>query len=170
MGRPSKLSDKQWGEIGRRLARGDSMRALAKEYRVGVARISERFSERVPELKELAGAIATTERAFEQLPVSEQVAVRTLADQMKQASNSLAEAAVNGAAINARLTGLAVKRLDTITEDSSPDDLKPIAAMVATGNEASKTALALVNANKGAATTERTLEDLLEEANQKRRG
>lgn len=41
-------------------------------------------------------------------------------------STSLAAAAVNGAKINERLTGLAVKRLGTITEDSSPEDLKPI--------------------------------------------
>ena len=52
--------------------------------------------------------------------------------------------------INERLTGLAVKRLGRITEDSDPEDLKPIAALVATGNEASKTALALVGANKTA--------------------
>lgn len=170
MGRPSKLTEPLRVEIGKRLAAGESIRALAREFRIAESTLRLNFSAQAPEIRSVATALATAETELMRLPVSAQQSARSLADQMKQVSNSLGQAAVNGAAINAKLTHLAVKKLDTITEDSSPDDLKPIAAMVATGNEASKTALALVNANKGAATTERTLEDLLEEANQKRRG
>ena len=79
---------------------------------------------------------------------AEQIAVRSMADQMKTASNSLAQAAVNGAEINSRLSAMAVKRLDALGDDTTPEDLKPIAALVATGNEAAKPALELVKASR----------------------
>jgi len=170
MGRPPKLSDREKSEIVRRLARGETPAKLCKEFKISRSRFSELFSEKVPIVQGVATRLASAELELAALPITEQVSVRTLADQMKTASTSLAAAAVNGAQINERLTGLAVKRLGTITEESSPEDLKPIAALVATGNEASKTALALVNANKGQAQGETSLEDLLEQVNRRQRG
>ena len=170
MGRPSKLSQPQIIEIGRRMAAGEATRALAREYRVGEATLRRIFSAQAPIIQDVAQRLATAEADLLRLPVTAQQSARTLADQLRDASTSLAAAAVNGAQINERLTGLAVKRLGEITEDSSPEDLKPIAALVATGNEASKTALALVNANKGQSQGETSLEDLLEQVNRRQRG
>ena len=150
MGRPSKLSDQQREEAIRRAAQGETVSGIARDMGVHHSQISRVVSHKVEKITSLATTLANTEVEISHMGRAEQVAVRSLADQMKLASNSLAAAAVNGAQINERLTGLAVKRLDTITEDSSPEDLKPIAALVATGNEASRTALALVGANKTA--------------------
>ena len=83
-GRPPKLDDRQWAEIGRRLVHGESMRKLSKEFGIGTSRISERFSERVHKLQAIASKLAYAENAMTDLPVSEQVTVRSLADQMKQ--------------------------------------------------------------------------------------
>lgn len=166
MGRPSKLTDKQWGEIGRRLANGESNRALAKEYKIAVSTISERFSERVPEIKELAQAIATTERAFERLPVSEQCSVRKLADQLKDIQDDYAETAANGAKTAAHLSRLARAKASRLTEDALAEDLRGVAALSETANKALQPASNLIAANKGQDQKQpKSLEDILEEAN-----
>lgn len=166
MGRPSKLTDKQWGEIGRRLAKGESMRALAKEFKVGVARISERFSERVPELRELAGTMATVETAFEKLPVSEQVTVRSLTDQYKGIQADYTETAANGAKTAAHLSRLALAKASRLTEDADMEDLRGVAALSATANKALQPASNQIAANKGKDQKQaKSLEDILEEAN-----
>ena len=170
MGRPSKLSDRQWSDLLRRLASGERAVDLAKHFKVSQTSISKRVSQDAEFSKSLAGSLAQVEARIESLPVSQQGVIRDLATQLKQASTSLAAAAVNGAQINERLTGLAVKRLREIDEQSDPEALKPIAALVATGNEASKTALALVNANKGQSQGETSLEDLLEQVNRRQHG
>ena len=170
MGRPSKLSDQQREEAIRRAAQGETVSGIARDMGVHHSQISRVVSHKVEKITSLATTLANTEVEISHMGRAEQVAVRSLADQMKLASNSLAAAAVNGAQINERLTGLAVKRLNEINEQSSPEDLKPIAALVATGNEASKTALALVNANKGQAQGETSLEDLLEQVNRRQHG
>ena len=85
MGRPSKLDERQRAEIQRRLAvggEGNSVTELAAEFRVGKATISRWFSKRTETVQTLASTLATTERAIEALPVSEQVSIRTLADQL----------------------------------------------------------------------------------------
>jgi len=117
---------------------------------VGEATLRRIFSAQAPIIQDVAQRLATAEADLLRLPVTAQQSARTLADQLRQASTSLAAAAVNGAQINERLTGLAVKRLREIDEQSEPEALKPIAALVATGNEAGRTALALVGANKTA--------------------
>ena len=170
MGRPSKLTEHQREEAIRRAAKGDSVSSIARDMGVHHSQISRIVSHKVEKITLLATTLANTEVEISHMGRAEQIAVRSMADQMKTTSTSLAAAAVNGAQINERLTGLAVKRLGTITEDSSPEDLKPIAAMVATGNEASKTALALVNANRGQGQGETSLEDLLDAVNRSQRG
>ena len=139
MGRPSKLSDRQWAEIGRRLAGGESTRKLGKEFGVAGNTISERFSERVPKLKALAASLASTEREVELLPVTEQCTVRNLADQLKQIAGSLASAARHGADTADRLAEMANRKTRRMDPAKAPlekrEDLTApfIAAVVRTG-------------------------------------
>ena len=170
MGRPSKLTDGQREEAIRRAAKGDSVSSIARDMGVHHSQISRIVSHKVEKITLLATTLANTEVEISHMGRAEQIAVRSMADQMKTTSNNLAQAAVNGSEINSRLSALAVKRLEGITEESTPEDLKPIAAMVATGNEASKTALALVNANRGQGQGETSLEDLLDAVNRSQRG
>ena len=170
MGRPSKLTEHQSEEAIRRAAKGDSVSSIARDMGVHHSQISRIVSHKVEKITLLATTLANTEVEISHMGRAEQIAVRSMADQMKTTSNNLAQAAVNGSEINSRLSALAVKRLEGITEESTPEDLKPIAAMVATGNEASKTALALVNANRGQGQGETSLEDLLDAVNRSQRG
>jgi hypothetical protein len=98
MARPSKLTDAQWEKIGKRLLAGESASSLAREFGVSKASVSARFSERVKNVKDAANQIVAAEAALSKLNVSEQLAARSLADDLKAISEHLAGAARFGAA------------------------------------------------------------------------
>lgn len=148
MARPSKLTDRQWGEVGRRITEGESMGKLAKEYKVGVSTISERFGGKSENIRNLATSLVTLEQEIESLPVSEQRSVMSLADRLKGISNGLAKAANHGANVSAKLAELAEKRMKTIDQDSPVDDLKPVAAFMETANRAGSMGIGMLQANK----------------------
>lgn len=136
-GRPSKLAPKQWDEIRRRLAAGESTSALAREFKVGKATISERCSQKVQRIKKLATTMVETEQIFENMPVSEQAAVLNLIDQMKATTHNLANAARHGSATSARLARIAYgKAVQLDSDDVDMADLKQIAALTQTANQA----------------------------------
>ena len=158
MGRPSKLDERQRAEIQRRLAvggEGNSVTELAAEFRVGKATISRWFSKRTETVQTLANTLATTERAIEALPVSEQVSIRTLADQLKGISSSLAKAAASGSRVSATLSDLAERHTRRLAERMDEEgvlmaeELKPVVALVETANRASTIGMGLLAANKG---------------------
>lgn len=154
MARPSKLTEAQWAEIGRRLAKGESVSALAREYGVSKATISGRFSERLETIKGVAKQVAEAEIAFASLPVSEQCSVRTLADELKGISKHLAAAARYGAMTAHRLSQMAHAETDKIDPAApiaeSVGAIKTAAVLIGVSNEAAKTGLNLLAANKDA--------------------
>lgn len=156
MARPSKLTDAQWESIGKRLLAGESSAALAREFGVSKAAISGRFSERTKRIKNVANQIVDTERALSFLNVSEQLAARSLADDLKAISDHLAGAARFGAATAHRLLGIAhgkVAEIDDstpLTTEESVASLKSIAVLTKMGNESSEIAINLLRANKDA--------------------
>lgn len=144
-GRPSKLRPSQWEAIGKRLAQGEGVRALAREYKVSPTRISTRFSERIPKLKTLAGRIAEAETELESLPVSERESVRILADDMKATSQSLSRAAVLGSQAAMTLFRKSSEHIARLNEgDGFMEALETIHALAKTANENAKVGLALL--------------------------
>lgn len=175
MGRPSKLSDKQWGEIGRRLANGEGVNDLSREYRVDKASISRRFSQQTEKLRNLANTIVTTERELDSLPVDQRCCVISLTDQLRGIQTDYARGAASGARTAARLQELAETKTNQIEPDklSLPEvaeSLMVVAELTRNANRAAGMASNLVSANRGTTTNDKTLEDLLDEANQQRRG
>lgn len=156
MARPSKLTDAQWESIGKRLLAGESAAGLAREFGVSKAALSGRFSERTKRIKSVANQIVDTERALSFLNVSEQLAARSLADDLKAISDHLAGAARFGAATAHRLLGIAhgkVAEIDDstpLTAEESVASLKSIAVLTKMGNESSDIAINLLRANKDA--------------------
>jgi hypothetical protein len=153
MGRPSKLSQPQVIEIGRRMAAGEATRALAREFRVGEATLRRIFSAQAPIIQDVARRLSTAELDLSRLPVTAQKSARTLADQMVAVGSHLWNGAENGAKTFEILTSKAVRRAEALGEDFTEDgegreELKIINALNTAGNEAIKTAVALVNANK----------------------
>jgi hypothetical protein len=153
VGRPSKLTDAQWEQIGKRLLAGESAGSLAREFGVDKAAISRRFSQRNATIKTVAKQIVETDRALSFLNASEQIAARSLADDLKAISEHMAGAARFGAATAHRLSGIAhskVAEIDDaeITAPASIEALKSVAVLTKMANESSEIAVNLLRANK----------------------
>lgn len=155
MGRKSKLTDRQWEQIGKRLLAGESGRALAKEFGVSEATIRARFSTQVAEIKSVANQIVATDAALKALPISSQIAAHNLADELIAISTHLAGAGKYGAATAHRLSGIAHAKVQEI-DDAAPmteqsyESLKGIAALTRMANESSQIGMNLLQANKDA--------------------
>lgn len=154
MGRPSKLTDAQWEQVGKRLLAGESTSALAREFGVSKTAISVRFSKRNETIKIVANQIVETERALSKLNVSEQMAARSLADSLKDISEHLAGAARYGAMTAHRLAGIAAQQVEKV-DDAEPltksmQQLLGVQALTKMANGASEIGLNLLRANKEA--------------------
>jgi len=153
MGRKSKLSEKQWGEVKKRLLSGDKAADLAREFGVSKTVISQRFSERIQTVKELANKIVEVDFAFKKLPAADQIETLSLVDELKAISSHLASAAKFGSATAHRLSGIAHAKVQEI-DDAAPLDaasletLKGIAVLTRMANDASTIGVNLLNANK----------------------
>jgi hypothetical protein len=156
MGRPSKLTEAQWLDVERRHLEGVSIRQLARDFGISPARVSERISKRVTAQKILANQLAETELSLSALPVSEQVAVRALADKLKSISSNLADAALFGSMTANKLAAAAHHCANKIRlgQGQSPDDnavtLRDVVVLTGAANEAAKIGLNLLAANKAA--------------------
>lgn len=153
MGRPSKLTEKQWGAIGTRLLAGEKAADLAREFKVSRGVISQRFSKRVENVKAIANQLVSAEQALRGLPVSEQLQALTLADELRAISMHLAGAAKFGSATAHRLAGIAHGKVSKIDDAAPLDDasltgLRGIAVLTRLANEASQIGCNLLAANK----------------------
>lgn len=153
MGRPSKLTDAQWEAIGKRLLAGESTSALAREFGVSKGAVSSRFSKRTETIKAVANQLVATDRAMANLNVSEQMAARSLADDLKAVSEHLASAARYGSATAHRLLAVAHGNAAKIDEADpmnagSIEAMRGMAAMTKLANDSSEIAVNLLRANK----------------------
>lgn len=152
MGRPSKLTEKQWQEIDARLLKGEPGRSLAREYDVSEAAIRKRFGAH-KQIKAVANQLVAAEMALEALPLGARVSARTLADDLKEISSHLAGAARYGAATAHRLSGIAHAQV-VLIDDADPlgvdsiETLKGISALTKLANDSSVIPINLLNANK----------------------
>lgn len=153
MGRHSKLTEKQWASIEKRLLDGQSARSLASEFGISEAAIRKRIGTQTKDIKAVANQLVAAETAFSALPIGAQISARTLADRLKAISNHLTGAAEFGAATAHRLSGIAHSKVNEI-DDAQPlnpesmDSLKSIAALTKMANESSEIGINLLRANK----------------------
>jgi hypothetical protein len=162
MARPRKLTDKQHSEIQRRHVGGETTRVLAKAFKVSQATVSNLVSGRTKTIKTLAASIVRDEQVLESLPVSDQLTVRNLTDQLRGISDGLAAAANYNAQTSAHLAGIANRKATLLGDASHDADLKAVAMYLETSNRASTIGLNLINANKDKATAgDLTLEQLV---------
>lgn len=149
-GRPPALSPSQQEQVRRRLAAGETVMALAAEFKVGRATI-QRLSEFSGTVRKVAEQLAAAQTALEALPVPQQHAVLSLAERLRSISDDLAGAAMHGAATARRLHELASKEVAKVTE---PIDSKSIEALRGVGvlskiaNESASVAMNLLAANR----------------------
>lgn len=155
MARPSKLSEKQWAEIGKRLLAGDKPASLAKEYGIDRAAITRRFSQQIKSVNHVAKQIVAAEESLYSLPVAQQIEAISLANDLRAISTHLASAAKYGSMTAHRLAGIAHGQVEKI-DDADPigpeslETLKGIAALTKMANSSSEIGLNLLRANKEA--------------------
>lgn len=153
MGRPSKLTDKQWDDVARRHLAGETIRGLAKELKIGASNVSAHVSKRVQTQKDVANQIIAADSALKALPISEQIAVCALVDDLKAISSHLASAGKYGSMTAHRLSAIAHKHTDLIDETAgltaeNTEALKSVMALTKAANDSSQIGLNLLAANK----------------------
>lgn len=153
MGRPSKLTDKQWASIEQRHLDGESIRSLAKEFKIAESSIRDRVSARSTEIKSVANQMVAAEARLKALPIAAQVSAHNLADRLRSISEHLCGAAAYGAATAHRLSGIANAQADLV-DDANPQAeksaaaLSNIAGLTKMANASSEIGVNLLRANK----------------------
>ncbi len=152
MSRPPALTPEQQEEVRRRLAGGEGVRALAREFKVGDATI-RRLSAHSAQIRQVAETVAAAQTALAALPMPQQHAALSLAEKLRSISMSYASAAELGAKTAHRFHALAnseAQKVDDINPLSpeSMEAMKGIAVLTKLGNEALVPASNLLAANK----------------------
>lgn len=153
MGRPSKLNEKQWDDIKRRLATGEKAADLSREYGVSRATISERCQKPSETIRDVANQLVSADSALRSLPISEQAITLSVFDELRAISGHLAGAAKYGAATAHRLSGIAHAKVQEIDDaapltEKSMESLKGVAVLTRLANDASVIGVSLLSANK----------------------
>lgn len=154
MGRPSKLSEVQWEQIGKRLMNKESLSSLAREYKISVPVLSSRFSKKLLIVRDVAQRLVDVDAAVAALAPSDRTLAYSLADDLRAVSSHLATAAKFGSMTAQRLSVIAHAQTDQLDETADISKniavLHSVGAFTATANEAAKIGLNLLAANKGA--------------------
>lgn len=150
MPRKSKLTDKQWEQIGKRYIAGEKGCALAREFGVTEGGIRKKFSTKRVQIKTVGNQLFEAEKALKALPISTQIDVRTFADDLHAINLHMASAGKFNSATAHRLAGIAhgqVKNIDKDNPMETQEVLQCISAMVKMSNESSFIPLGLIKAN-----------------------
>jgi len=156
MARPSKLKPEQWVEIERRVAEGESISAIAREFKLAESTVRERVSAKARKIKNVANQIVKTEQALAALPISARLTAVGLSQKLLAISVNLATAAELGTGTSVRLAQIAnehAQAIDDADPTKSKDTLMIVDGLTKMSNEAAKTGLNLLAANKGTSYT-----------------
>lgn len=151
MAQPSKLTEKQWAEIEKRLLEGEPARALAKAFGVTEGAIRKRKGTQVKQIKDVGNQIVAAEMAFRSLPLGTQISTQRYAAKLMAISDDMLDGSIHAASSYRRLSAIAsteLEKVDTVDPMESADRLKAIAVITAMANEAAKTPINLIAANK----------------------
>lgn len=150
MSRPPALTPDQQQEVQRRLAAGEKASALAVEFRVGRATI-QRLSGVSGSVRKVAETLAAAQTALAALPVAHQHMAVTLAEQLRQVSESMAGAAVLAAGTARHLHTLAHQQAAQVNGENleqSHARLQAVAGLTKMANDAAAIPLGLMSSNK----------------------
>lgn len=153
MGRKSKLSEKDWHDVDRRLLNGESPADIAKDYPVTPTAIRQRKASSSDKIKDVANQIVATDEALSKLPITSQKLAQTFAMKLQALSDHMLGAGILGAATAHRLHGIAHAKVQEI-DDADPlgpesmEALKNVAVLTKVANDAAVIGSAILAANK----------------------
>lgn len=166
MGRKSALTPEQWVEVERRhLVDGQSVNSLAKEFGVNEGTIRKRLNPNKSELQNVAKPLQVlasekveAEKKLREIsekvaefPIARQNTFNSLVTKLANISTHMASGAEYSAATFHRLSALAHQesaKVDDVNPLGDPETLRGIAALQSLANEAAKTPINLLAANK----------------------
>lgn len=152
MGRRPSLTPEQKAEAELRIAAGETLRSLAREFGVSPATMFRSVSKQSEQVRTVAHQVAAAQTALAALPVQQQYSALTLADKLRSISSSLASAAELGAKTSHRLQALAnseVVKVDDENPLASVENLRNVGVLTKLANESAHIAINLLAANKG---------------------
>lgn len=114
MGRPSKLSPKQWAELFRKEELGIPQKDLAREYKISTAAVSKAVVGFRKSVTPAVDAVIEAELRMASLTPGERLAAENIIDVRRTIMNGMAEAAVYGAKTAAHLQKIAHRRISTV--------------------------------------------------------
>lgn len=148
-----KITEKQWIRIKERLDAGEKAAALAREYGVTRAAITNKFSVRKKAVNELANQIVShhksLQNSLQQFTPDIQIEAWDVASDLITISKHVGAGSRFGAMTFHRLAGIAnlhAQKLDD--ENPNPEHVLRIAQLTKVGNDAAAPALNLLAANK----------------------
>jgi len=153
MGRKSKLTESQWADIEKRLLEGEASRALAKEFGVSEGLIRKRKGTRVKQIKAVGNQIVTAELAYRALDSGTREGTQRYAAKLLAISDDMLDGAAHAASTFRQLSAIAsteMQKVDVVDPHLSLDTLKNVSALTSMANEAAKTPINLIAANKEA--------------------
>ena len=140
MTRTTKLTEKQWEEITRRMVEGEKAAALAKEFKINRSAISRRVAQQVEQINSVSNQYVEAETAVISMPISQQLLATKRINNLRAIRDNMASAANYNAASTHRLAAIVngiVQRID----DSNPlsevslDAARSVAAYTKLANE-----------------------------------
>lgn len=154
MGRKSKLTEKQWHQVGERLLKGESARSLGREFGVSESAIRLRLSAHTETVKSVAAQMVAVDAVLNSLPIAAQISAHNLAADLRAISNHLAGAAKLGAMTAHKLNRIAQHQVKDLKDNTPMEDcaktLQFVSALSKVANSAGEIGTNLLRANKEA--------------------
>jgi len=150
MGRPSKLTDKQWATFEKRLLAGEKQSDLCREYGVSKQVASARFSGRKTVINDVANQIVNANRNLLNLDQSGQNLAIDLARSLMTISENMAQAAISGSYTSMRLSQIAANQVEKIDDENpikSVAVLQTVSTLTKISNDASVIPRSLLESN-----------------------
>ncbi len=151
MARPSKLRPDQWMEIERRVANGESISSLSREYGISRGAIRDQVSDMAEKIKSAADQIVKSEQALSALPLAARVSAIDLSQKMLAISANLATAAELNSGTAIKMAQAANLKMQVVDEDRPEDHTEAITmavSLIRGSNEAARLPMDLLTANK----------------------
>lgn len=127
------------------------MRALAKEFDVSPSMISKwNVPKQSLQVRNTAAKLAEAQLALAALPLPHQRVAMDLAEKLQGISANLAEAALSGSTVSARMAAIAASQAGLVDPDkpmATAENLQAIGALTKLANDASVMGLQLLSAN-----------------------